>query len=100
MIGKVIDTCASTNMKSIMVDGIPMFLATDVRKLIGADKLEVTPVVVVSEGVTKVHQMISLIAIVDAVLQKSLDESEDEFIGFMKHLFESMEGDDHESNPD
>ena len=89
-----------TIVKSIMVDGIPMFLATDVRKLIGADKLEVTPVVVANNGVAKTYHLVSLIALVDAVLQKTLDESEDEFLGFMKHLFESMEGDDHESDPD
>ena len=91
-----------TTVKSIMVDGMPMFLAADVRELLNAkDKpLEVTPVVVASDGVAKTYHMVSLVALVDAVLQKTLDESEDEFLGFMKHLFESMEDDSHESDPD
>ena len=91
-----------TNLRSIMVDGMPMFLAADVRKLLNTkdNPLEVTPVVVACDGVAKVHHMVSLVALVDAVLQKTLEESEDEFMGFMKHLFESMEDDDHESDPD
>ena len=91
-----------TNVKGMMVEGMPMFLASDVRELLNAkDKsLEVTPVVVACNGIAKVHHMVSLVALVDVVLQKTLDESEDEFLGFMKHLFESMEDDDHESDPD
>lgn len=91
-----------TTVKGIMVEGMPMFLAADVSELLNAkDKpLEVTPVVVACDGVAKTYLMVSLITLVDAVLQKTLDESEDEFMGFMKHLFESMEDGDHESDPD
>ena len=91
-----------TNVKSIMGDGMPMFLASDVRELLKAkDKpLEVTPVVVAVDGVAKVHHMVTLIALVDAVLDKTMEISEEDFLSFMKDLFSTLGGDGNESDTD
>lgn len=89
-----------TKVNSMMVDGMPMFLASDVRELIGAKTLEVTPVVVANDGAAKVKHMVSLIALVDAVLDKTMEKSEEEFLRFMKDLFNTLGDDGHESDPD
>ena len=86
-----------TSVKSMAVDGMPMFMVSDIRKLLDLKRdLEVTPVVVAVKGEKKTYLMVSLISLVDALIE---DKPEDDFLDFLKILFD-MIGGGHESDPD
>ena len=91
---------AFTAVWSVVVDGVPMFHASDVRELIGMEDLEVTPVIVVRDDTVKTYQMVSLFALADAVLDKALKNSAADFLHFMMELVDTLEEDSHESDPD
>ena len=77
-------------VRSMVVDGMPMFMASDVRQLLGLKgELEVIPVVAVSEAGKKTYQMVSLISLMDALLEKA----------FLQFLLAEIGG-GHESDTD
>ena len=79
-----------TPVRSMVVDGMPMFMASDVRQLLGLKgELEVIPVVAVSEAGKKTYQMVSLISLMDALLEKD----------FLQFLLDEIGG-GHESDTD
>ena len=73
-----------TPVRSIVVDGMPLFMASDVRKLLSLKgDLEVIPVVVASEGEVKTYQMVSLISLVDALADDTQGDAFSDFLSFL-----------------
>ena len=90
-----------TAVKSIVVDGIPMFLVSDVRKLVDVTDLEVTPLVVVSGGTVKQFSMVSLISLAAAFFDKTIKAlEEEEYLELILDLASTLKGGSHESDPD
>ena len=76
-----------TSVKGIVVDGMPMFLVSDVREMVDVADLEVTPVVVVSEGAVKQFPMVSLFSLAAAFLDKAIKDLKGvEFLNFILDL--------------
>ena len=86
-----------TPVRSMVVDGMPLFMASDVRRLLGIKcDLEVTPVVVAADGEVKTYQMVNLTSLVDALAD---DTPGDAFSDFLSFLFDEIGG-GNESDPD
>ena len=79
-----------TPVRSMVVDGMPLFMASDGRKLLGIKRdLELIPVVVAADGEVKTYQMVSLTSLVDALAD---DTPWDAFSDFLSFLFEEIGG--------
>ena len=86
-----------TPVRSMVVDSMPLFMASDVRRLLGIKcDLEVTPVVVAADGEVKTYQMVSLTSLVDALAD---DTQGDAFSDFLSFLLDEIGG-GNESDPD